>query len=179
MTVAGRLGVDMSNAEQRSSFTALLLLLFFALYFYRFGASNIEGLLNYPFWRDMGPMMGNDDFMSLRREHLWKIFPLLVFPMLLLVLVTGALAVRGAPPVPRWVFIIALVCQLINLGSTAFIQVPIQLQLTGSGFNAALLDRLISTDLLFRKLPSVPEAILATYGLWSILSSRHAHARVV
>ena len=169
----------MSSAAQRSSFQSLLLLLFFALYFYRFGASNIEGLLNYPFWRDMGPMMSNDDFMSLREQHLWKIFPLLVIPMLLLVLVTIALAVRGSPPVPRWIFIGALVCQLINLGSTALIQVPIQFQLTGSGFDAALLDRLISTDMLFRKLPSIIEAVLATFGLWLILSQRSGSPRGV
>ena len=35
----------------------IFLLLFFALYFYRLGVTSLEAFFNYPFWKDMGPMM--------------------------------------------------------------------------------------------------------------------------
>ena len=71
---------------------------------------------------------------------------------------------------PRWVFIGAPACQLVNAGSTVFIQIPIQNQLSQTGFDRALLDRLIVTDLLLRKLPRVAEALLITFGLWKIVA---------
>lgn len=148
--------------------------MFFGLFFYRLGASNIEALLNYPFWRDMGSMMSNDDFIRLRDEHLWKVFPLLVAPIALLVIVTAVLAWTGAPPVPRWVFIGALACQSVMVASTILIQIPIQFELTRSGFDAALLDRLILTDLLLRKLPSLVEAIFVLFGSWAVITRRTA-----
>ena len=158
--------VDKSRGSTRS---ILLLLLFFALYFYRLGAANVEALLNYPFWLDMGPMMSNADFIQLRTDQVWKIVPIMVAPFGLLVLITSALALLGAPPVPRWVFIGAFALQLVAGVSTVTVQVPIQLQLDTSGYDAAALERLISTDLLFRKLPSMIEGIFVILGLWHII----------
>jgi hypothetical protein len=146
-------------------------MLFFSLYFYRLGAANVEALLNYPFWRDMGTMMSNADFIQLRAEHIWKIFPIMVAPIGLLLLVTAALSLLGAPPVPRWVFVGALTLQLVAVASTLAIQLPIQMQLDTEGYDAAALDRLITTDLLFRKLPSLLEGILVMLGLWQIVQS--------
>ncbi len=164
----------MTQVDRQSPFRAVLLLLFFSLFFYRLGASNIEALLNYPFWRDMGGMMSNDDFIRLRDDHLWKVFPLLVAPIVLLVIVTAILAWAGAPPVPRWVFVGALACQSIMVASTVLIQIPIQFELNRSGFDAALLDRLIWTDLLLRKLPSLVEAAFVLFGLWAVITRRNA-----
>lgn len=164
----------MMQTDRQSPVQAILLLLFFCLFFYRLGASNFEALLNYPFWRDMGSMMSNDDFIRLRDEHLWKVFPLLVAPIALLVIVTAILAWTGAPPVPRWVFVGALACQSIMVASTVLIQIPIQFELTRSGFDAALIDRLIWTDLVLRKLPSVAEAGFILIGLWAVITRRNA-----
>ncbi|MBA2466455.1 MAG: hypothetical protein H0V46_02475 [Sphingomonas sp.] len=161
----------MTDESARGSARSILLLLFFALYFYRLGAANVEALLNYPFWLDMGPMMSNADFIQLRTDQVWKIVPIMVAPIGLLVLVTGALALAGAPPVPRWVFIGALVLQLVAVVSTLTIQLPIQMQLDTSGYDAAALKRLISTDLLFRKLPSVIEAVFVGLGLWRVIQA--------
>lgn len=157
--------------RSRLSGRSLLLLLFFMLYFYRLGAANVEALLNYPFWKAMGPMMSNADFIQLRTEHVWKIVPIMVAPIGLLVLVTGALSVLGAPPVPRWAFLCALVLQLVAMASTLAIQLPIQMQLDTSGYDAAAIDRLISTDLLFRKLPSVIEGAFVLLALWRVITT--------
>jgi len=149
---------------------AILLLLFFSLYFYRVGAGNLEALLNYPFWRDMGPMMSNEDFMSLRSEHLWKVFPLLVIPFASLIVVTALLAIMGTAAVPRWVFAGGLVLQLIAALSTILIQIPIQVQLTRTGFDMAALDRLLVTDLWLRKLPSLGEGVFVLIALWRVIA---------
>ena len=160
----------MHSDGRATTFQAVLLILFFALYFYRVGAGNLEGLLNYPFWRDMGPMMSNEDFMRLREDHMWKVFPLLVLPVVTLPIVTAMLAVTGAPPVPRWVFAGALTLQLVAVLSTILIQFPIQVQLTQTGFDAAALDRLIVTDLWFRKIPSLVEGVFVLIALWRVIA---------
>lgn len=149
-----------------------MLVLFFALYFYRTGAGNLEALFNYPFWRDMGSMMSNEDFMRLRVDHLDKVFPLLVIPVGLMVVVTATLAIVGAPPVPRSIFIGDLALQFVAAVSTVLIQFPIQVQLTRTGFDAAALDRLITTDLWFRRLPSAGEGVLVLIGLWRVVARR-------
>ena len=161
----------MAAESKRYAGRSILLLLFFVLSFYRLGAANVEGLLNYPFWRDMGAMMSNVDFIQLRADHIWKIFPILVLPIGLLFLVTAALAVVGAPPVPRWVFIGAVVLQLVAVISTITIQLPIQTQLDTSGYDPGAIDRLIRTDLLFRKLPSLLATILAVLALWRVIGA--------
>jgi hypothetical protein len=157
------------TAATRNSTRDALLFAFLALYFYRLGVTSLEGFFNYPFWRDMGPMMSNADFIQLRADHIWKIYILLVVPAGILVLVTAALTVVGAPPVPRWAFVGALVFQLIAVASTVTIQLPIQQQLDVTGYSAAAIERLISTDLLLRKLPSLLEGGLVIVALWKVI----------
>lgn len=155
--------------SSRETARDILLLLFFFLYSYRLGATNVEALINYPFWRDMGPMMSNADFIQLRADHLWKIFPIMVAPIGLLVVVTAVLASTGAQPVPRWAFVGALCFQLVAVVSTVAIQLPIQLQLSAVGYDAASLERLIATDLWFRKLPSVIEGGFVLVAFWKVI----------
>lgn len=111
-------------------------------------------------------------FLRLRDEHLWKVFPLLVAPIALLVIVTAILPWVGAPPVPRWVFIGALAWRSVMVASTLLIQIPIQLELNRSGFERTLLDHLIWSDLLFRNLPSLAEGAFVLIGLWRVVASR-------
>ena len=119
----------------------------------------------------MGPMMTKADFIHLRTEHLWKIFPIMVAPIGVLVVVTAVLAWTGAQPVPRWAFVGALCVQLIAVVSTVAIQLPIQAQLSGTGYDAAALERLIRTDLWFRKLPSVIEGGSVLVSFWKVVSA--------
>ena len=149
---------------------SVLLVALFSLFFYRLGASNLEGLLNYPFWLDMGPMMSNADFIQLRVDHLWKIYPLLVIPVVVVFLITATLAVMAPPGLGRWPFVALGVLQLVSLVSTVAIQIPLQNSLSLTGFDAADLTRLIQTDLWLRKLPSVAEALLVLGLLWRVVA---------
>lgn len=147
----------------------IFLLLFFALYFYRLGVTSLEAFFNYPFWKDMGPMMSNADFVELRSLHTSKIFILLVGPAALLTMVTLALTLVGAAGLPRWAFLGVLAMQVIEWISTFMVQLPIQMQLDSTGFDPAALDRLITTDLFFRKLPALVEGMLVATILWAVI----------
>jgi hypothetical protein len=129
-------------------FVAYVALLFFGL-----GAAMLESFLNYPMWRDLGTRMTNDDFVANRRAHEWRIYPLLVVPLLLRVPVTLALLWRRPDFVPRWVVLAALAVQVVGWSSSAVIQIPIQMQLTHEGFSDAQFARLIVTDLWLRAVP--------------------------
>ncbi len=157
--------------DAKDGLRTALLTAFVALYFYRFGVTVLEGFFNYPFWRDMGTMMSNADFIRLRADHVWKVFLILLAPALVLVAVTLALTILGARPVPRWVFGGALACQLAALGATFAVQLPIQRQLDTTGFDAAAIERLIATDLLMRKLPSAIEGLFVLAALWTLIAA--------
>lgn len=149
-----------------SSFQGVLLVCFFGLFFYVWGAANLEGLMNYPFWRDMGPMMTNENFIKLRADHLWKIVPLLVAPFGLLVLITAALVMWPPPFLSRWVFVAILALELVSVVSTIVIQAPIQILHHSQGYDLAAFERLITTDFWLRKVPRFLEALLVAFVLW-------------
>ncbi|MBX9584231.1 MAG: hypothetical protein K2X87_28360 [Gemmataceae bacterium] len=137
---------------------AAVLVAYLALLFYGLGAGLLEQLLNYPMWRDMGARMADADFTATRRDHLWRIVPLLVIPVALRFPATVFLLARRPAFVPRWAVLVALACQAVGWASSALIQIPIQSALTDHGYSDALLDRLIVTDFWLRVLPSVVEA---------------------
>jgi len=159
----------MPQATEVTLVQGVLLVMFFGLFFYVWGAANLEGLMNYPFWRDMGQMMTNENFIKLRADHLWKIAPLLVIPFVTLVLVTAALVVLAPPFVPRWALVVVLGLELVGGLSTIFIQVPIQLQHNSTGYDLASFNRLITTDFWLRKAPRFIEAPLVMFVLWRVI----------
>jgi len=156
----------------RSDLQTVLLVAFFCLFFSVWGAGNLEGWMNYPFWRDMGAMMTNEEFKQLRADHHWKIVPSLVVPYAIFGLVTIALAIAPPPSIPRWAMLIIVALQLVSFTSTVFIQVPIQFHLSTHGYDLAALDRLITTNFWFRHLPHMAQVPLVIYLLWRAVASR-------
>lgn len=151
---------------QISSLQGMLLVLFFWLFFYQWGAANLEGFMNYPMMRDMGEIMTKEDYTRLRGEATVKVFPLLVIPFGLSILATIALTVFAPPFIPRWVLFIILGLQAIITSSTIFIQAPIQFQLNATGHDLATAVRLITTDFWLRKVPLQIEGAFVLYALW-------------
>lgn len=162
----------MAQAPDVSIFQGVLLAIFFGLFFYVWGAANLEGLMYYPFWRDMGAMMTNENFIKLRADHLWKIAPLLVVPFGALVLVTATLVFVAPPFVPRWALVVIFDLELVAVLSTIFIQVPIQIQHNRTGYDLAAFERLIVTDFWLRKVPSFVEAPFVVLILWRTIFRR-------
>jgi len=149
---------------------AILLVLFFSLFFYRIGAGNLEGLMNYPFWRDMGPLMSQESFKKLRADHLWKIVPLLVAPFIAEIVVTAVVVFVLPAFIPLLTVLAILALQLVGAASTVLIQVPIQIRHNRQGYDRPSFDRLIQTDFWLRKVPSFVQAALTLYVLWLVVA---------
>jgi hypothetical protein len=156
----------MQASQQLSAFQAALLVGFFALFFYVWGTTNLEGLMNYPFWRDMGQMMSNDQFIRLRADHGWKVFPLLVVPLTLLQITAVALVFLAPSWLPRWALFVILAIELLYMAVTIFLEIPIHRSHDTRGYDLALFDRLIAIDVWLRKIPRLIEAPIVTYLLW-------------
>ena len=60
--------------------------------------------------------------------------------------------------IPRWMIFLALLFNLIALVSTVAVQIPIQAKLD-QAFSLELIERLISTDLIGRRIPMLLMAI--------------------
>ena len=159
----------MSPETPTTILQAVLLVMFFALFFYQWGTTNLEGFLNYPFWRDMGAKMEKADFVQLYKDHGWKIVLLLVIPFLLYTVVAVALLLYPPTYIPRWVLLGVCGLQIVVFTSSVFVQVPLRVRLDREGYDAAKFQRLITTDFWLRKIPSAAQAILVLVALWHVV----------
>jgi hypothetical protein len=160
-------GMSASAGHESSPHTlnAWLLIAYIALLYFGLGAGLLESFLNYPMWWDMGARMSNEDFMLTRREHTWRVYPLLVVPLALRFPVTLALLWRRPRLFPQWALWVAVAGQLLGWASSGVIQIPIQVALTDCGFSDELFARLIVTDRWLRVLPFVCEAVAELWML--------------
>jgi hypothetical protein len=158
------------SAEQRpSNLQSVLVLTFFGLFFYQWGAANLEGFFNYPYLRDIGELLSKEDWIRTRSAPFAMIFPLLVIPFALSILATVALAFLAPSYIPRKIIFVILGLQAVIAASTILIQGPIQFQLN-SGFDRDLIDRLIVTDFWLRKVPLQIEGAFVLYTLWRVVA---------
>jgi hypothetical protein len=132
-----------------------LFLITFALVFYGTGASFVESFVNYPTWH----LIGANEFRGYHQALGPRVIGYMVIPMLIGTILTLLLLWFRPAPIPRWGIWLAVVLQLIIWGSTAAIQFPIQLQLSG-GLSLPLLERLIFTNWWLRKVPQIINALL-------------------
>lgn len=149
-----------------------LLVLFAAIYLTVGGVTLMQGLVNYPTWRDMGPMMSNEDFLALREAHYWKIYPLAVIPGSLALPLNIALLFVRPTGVPVWLTGLVLALSLVVAVATFAFEIPRQDILDARGYDRSVIDALIQTDLLFRKLPGVAAMALVGVMVWMALRRR-------
>ena len=151
---------------QVSSKTSVRLFLFaFALTFYGVGASFVESFVNYPTWRLIGP----NEFLAYHHAISPLVIGYMVVPMILGTLLTILLIWFRPAPVPPWAIWLSVGLQLMIWISTAAIQIPIQIQLGVDGLSLPLIDRLIFTNLVFRKLPQIVNALLFLWMTYLML----------
>ena len=133
--------------------------------FYGTGASFVESFVNYPTWRLIGP----HEFLAYHHALSPLIIGYMVIPMLITTVLTILLLWFRPVPITSWAIWLALVLQLVIWVSTATIQVPIQMQLSTDGLSVPLIDRLIFTNLWFRKVPQIINAFLFLWLMSLIL----------
>jgi hypothetical protein len=132
--------------------------------FYIFGGGVTNSLVAYRTWRAVGP----NEFIKFHQIDASLIIPLFVV-FFFLSFVPQILLFWFRPSVisKRLVWL-ALFFNLITLISTLTIQIPIQNKLS-NGFSLELIDRLISTDMLFRRIPMLLMAIINFIMLFEVV----------
>lgn len=102
-----------------------LTLLFFMLSFYCFGAGMIDSFAIYPSWL----LVGEEEFVAVHQAGGQRIVLFLVLPILALTIIIIIMFWHRPVAIPKRLLWIAFVCQMISWLSSAFIQIPIQIQL--------------------------------------------------
>lgn len=131
----------------------------FALVFYGTGAAFVEGVVNYPSWRLIGPA----EFKSYHQFISPRIWTVLVAPLLLGTAFSILMLWFRPRVIPGGAVWLAIGLQVVVWVSTATIQLPIQFKLSADGLSIPLLDRLIVTNWWLRR---IPYAVCAGLFLW-------------
>jgi hypothetical protein len=74
--------------------------------------------------------------------------------------------------IPLWAILTTVILQLIVWVSTATIQLPIQFQLGADGLSIPAIERLIFTNLWFRKVPQVITSALFIWMMYRVLREK-------
>ena len=115
--------------------------IFFALFFYGLGAGMMDSFVVYHTWKFIGPT----EFANAHTESGSRIVPFFVIPMLVMTLFLILLFWHRPTVIPRRQVWTALICTIIPWLSSAFIQIPMQHELS-KGKDDVLLQNLIVTD---------------------------------
>ena len=140
----------------------------FCLIFYGMGASFVESFVNYPTW----PLIGADKFRTYHNALGPLVVGYMVIPMLVGTVLSIVLLWVRPIQIPLWAMLAAVILQLINWVSTATIQLPIQFQLGAEGLSIPAIERLIFTNLWFRKLPQVITSALFVWMMYTVLREK-------
>ncbi len=134
--------------------------------FYVFGGGIVNSLVAYRTWRVVGP----NEFINFHRIDSSLIIPLFVvffffsfIPQILLFWFRPMI-------IPKWLVWLALLFNLITLVSTITIQISIQNELA-RGFSLELIEKLISTDMIYRRIPMLLMAITNFVMLYKVVKN--------
>jgi len=132
------------------------------------GASFVESFVNYPTW----PLIGANEFRAYHNAVSPLVIGYMVIPMLVGTILSIVLLWIRPIQIPLWAILAAVVLQLVIWVSTATIQLPIQFQLGADGLSIPAIERLIFTNLWFRKVPQVITSGLFIWMMYSVLRDK-------
>lgn len=163
-----------NTAERPASFAlrSLMGTLFFAFAFFSAGEAAFEAHVNYPAWLHIG----DGSFRAYHQAVSARIAFLLV-PLFLSTLLNVLLLSWRPPGIPTWSVWVTLGLQLVAWVSAASVQIPIQAELSASGYSTDLLNRLIWTDLLYRKVPLYVRLLIVGWMMYRALTAAAAAGR--
>ena len=149
-------------------FSIWLFLITFCLIFYGMGASFVESFVNYPTW----PLIGANEFRAYHHAVGPLVIGYMVIPMLVGTVLSIVLLWVRPIQIPLWAILAAVILQLVIWVSTATIQLPIQFQLGADGLSIPAIERLIFTNLWFRKVPQVITSGLFIWMMYTVLREK-------
>jgi len=132
--------------------------------FYVFGGGIVNALVTYPTWRAVGV----HEFVKFHQIDSSLIIPLFVVFFFFSFIPQVLLFWFRPMIISKWLVWSAFVFNLIALVSTITIQIPIQNELA-KGFSSELIERLISTDMMYRRIPMLLMAITNFVMLYKVV----------
>jgi len=121
-------------------------LIYLILTFYCFGAAMMNEIVEYQSWADLGNYITAADFAKWHAATSRQALPILVIPMIILTLTAISLIWFLPPVIPRWTLWVVLSCHAVAWCSTLFVQVPLEMQLSTTGYSRMLTEQLIQSD---------------------------------
>jgi hypothetical protein len=150
--------------------TPWLFVFTFALFFYFTGAAFIESFVNYPSWR----LIGAGEFIAYHRSLNVGIVAFLVAPGLLATICTILMLWWRPAEISRWSVWVAIALQVIIWVSTAFLQIPMQMEFNATGFSEARLSSLIVSNFWLRRIPGLVTAGLFVWMMRRVIAASSA-----
>lgn len=134
--------------NNRNNISTIVFSVYILLTFYVFGGGIVNSLVAYRTWRAVGA----NEFPEFHHIDSRLIIPLFVVFFFLSFIPQILLFWFRPRVIPKWMVWLALFFNLVALISTLAIQIPIQLELD-KRFSIELIERLISTDFIYRRIP--------------------------
>ena len=151
----------------KNKISTIVFSVYMLLAFYVFGGGIVNSLVAYKTWRAVGP----NEFPEFHHIDSALIIPLFVVFFFLSFIPQILLFWFRPMVIPRWLVWLALLFNFITLVSTVTIQIPIQVELD-KYFSLELIERLISTDFMYRRIPMLLLAIVNFSMLYKVV--KHA-----
>jgi uncharacterized BrkB/YihY/UPF0761 family membrane protein len=151
----------MTNSNRISS---IVFSIYILLAFYVLGGGIVNSLVGYRTWREVGA----NEFPKFHQVDSNLIIPLFVIFFFLTFIPQVLLFWFRPVVIPKWMVWLALLFNLITLISTLTIQIPIQKELD-SKFSLELIERLISTDMMYRRIPMLLMAVINFIMLYKVV----------
>ena len=148
----------------KNNISTIVFSVYILLAFYVFGGGIVNSLVGYRTWLAVGP----NEFPAFHQIDSALIIPLFVIFFLLSFIPQILLFWYRPMVISKWLVCLAFLFNLITLVSTITIQIPIQVELD-KRFSLELIERLISTDLIYRRIPMFLLAIINFIMLYKVV----------
>ncbi len=151
----------------KNKISTIVFSVYILLAFYVFGGGIVNSLVAYRTWRAVGA----NEFPEFHHIDSALIIPLFVVFFILSFIPQILLFWFRPIVIPKWLVWLALLFNFITLVSTIAIQIPIQVELDKK-YSLELIERLISTDFIYRRIPMLLLAIVNFIMLYKVV--KHA-----
>jgi uncharacterized BrkB/YihY/UPF0761 family membrane protein len=148
----------------KNNVSSIVFSVYILVVFYVFGGGIINSLVGYRTWRAVGV----NEFPKFHQIDSSLIIPLFVVFFFFSFIPQILLFWFRPISISKWLVWLALLFNLITLVSTITIQIPIQNELS-KGFSLELIEKLISTDMIYRRIPMLLMAITNFVMLYRVV----------
>jgi hypothetical protein len=150
--------------KNRNAISSTIFSIYIAISFYVFGGGIVNSMVAYRTWRMVGPA----EFPAFHHVDSKFIFPFFVAFFFISFIPQILLFWFRPIVIPKWMVLFALIFNLITLVSTISIQIPIQMRLE-EAFSLQLINKLINSDLIFRRIPMLLLAVVNFAMLYKVV----------